>query len=297
MVTMIVIKYIGFVLVSIIVGLLFMGIGRKYTARIQRRYGPPFWQSYLDVIKLFSKKSISHHWVMDFGIMMGLAGILATIAFLPIAGYHLFNSMNGNIIIMLYFMTIGSLGMAMGVSASGNPNASIGIARALTMMLGYEIPFVIVAISLIFVNQSSLLSVMVTNQAGGFLHWNIIRYPFGFIAAEMALQGMLGEKPFDAMIAPSEIASGPMVELSGKMMGLAFLQHAAQIFLETAIITNLFLGGASNIWSFFFKMFILYILSLTINAVSPRFKFEDAVKWFWKWPMAFSLIQLLITIL
>lgn len=294
---MIVMKYLAFALTSIIVGLLFMGIGRKYTARIHRRYGPPFWQSYLDVVKLFSKKSISHHWVMDFGVMMGLAGILATIAFLPIGPFHLLDSMNGNIIIMLYFMTIGALGMAMGVSASGNPNATIGIARALTLMLGYEIPFVIVVVSLIFVNKSSLLSVMVANQAGGFLHWNIIRYPLGFIAAEMALQGMLGEKPFDAMTAPSEIASGPMVELSGKMMGLAFLQHAAQVFLETAIITNLFLGGSSNVWIFFLKMFVLYLVSLSINAVSARFKFENAVKWFWKWPMALSLAQLLIVIL
>ena len=30
------------------VGLLFMGLGRRFTARFQRRYGPPFWQSFID---------------------------------------------------------------------------------------------------------------------------------------------------------------------------------------------------------------------------------------------------------
>ncbi len=292
-----VIKYILFVIMSIAVGLLFMGLARKFTARIHRRYGPPFWQSYIDVIKLFSKRSISHNWIMDLGIMMGLAGILATIAFVPVAQYTVVGSMKGNIIIILYLMTIGYLGMAMGVAASGNPNATIGIARALTMMLGYEIPFVLVVISLIFVNHSSLLQKIVESQSGGFLNWNIIRYPLGYIVAQISLQAMLGEKPFDAMIAPAEIASGPMVELSGKLMGIAFLQHAAQIFLETALIVDLFLGGASNIWIFFVKQFIVFAIALCFNAVFPRFRFEDVVKWFWKWPFAFAVAQLLIVIL
>jgi len=294
---MIVVKFIIFSALSVAIGLLFMGIGRKYTARIHRRYGPPFWQSYIDVIKLFSKKSISHNWVMDFGIMMGLAGILGTIAFVPIAGHTVVDSMEGNIIIILYFMTIGYLGMAMGVSASGNPNATIGIARALTMMLGYEIPFVIVVVSLIFVNKSSLLADFVASQSGGILHWNIVRYPLAYIVGQISLQAMLGEKPFDAMVAPSEIASGPMVELSGKMMGLGFVQHAAQIFLETALIVDLFLGGASTIWVFVLKQFVVFLIALSFNAVFPRFRFEDVVKWFWRWPLAISIIQLLLVIL
>ena len=294
---MIVLRFIGYSLTAIIIGLLFMGIGRKYTARIQRRYGPPFWQSFIDVTKLFSKQSLSHNWIMDFGILMGFSGIVGTVLFMPIGPWHFFGTMNGNIVVIMYFMTIGYLGMAMGVAASGNPNSTIGISRALTLMAGYEIPFVIAVIGLIFVSKSSLLGTMVGLQSGGVMNWNIVKYPFGFLAVEIALQAMLGEKPFDVMVAPSEIASGPMVELSGKMMGLAFLQHAAQIFLETGIVVNLFLGGANNIWEFFFKQFVLFILSLTVNAISPRFKFEDAVKWLWTWPTAFALIQLLIIIL
>lgn len=294
---MILLKFIGYGLTSIIIGLLFMGIGRKYTARIQRRYGPPFWQSFLDVGKLLSKKSLSHNWIMDFGVIMGFAGIVGTIMFMPIGPWHFFGAMNGNIVIIMYFMTVGYLGMAMGVSSSGNPNATIGISRALTLMVGYEIPFIIAVIGLIFVSKTALLGNMVDLQSGGILNWNLVKYPFGFLAVEMALQAMLGEKPFDVMIAPAEIASGPMVELSGKMMGLAFLQHATQIFLETGIVVNLFLGGANNIWEFFLKQFVLFILSLTVNAISPRFKFENAVKWLWIWPTGFALIQLLIIIL
>ena len=84
-------------------------------------------------------------------------------------------------------------------------------------------------------------------QQGGFYSWNVFSMPFGFVAGIVALQAMLAEKPFDTMIAPSEIASGPMVELSGKFLGLAFLQHSVAIFVETGLIVTLFLGGGSNI--------------------------------------------------
>ena len=293
----IILRFLFAALTSIIMGLLFMGIGRKFIARIRRHYAGPFYQSFIDVIKLFSKKSISHNWIMDFGVMMGFAGIIATIIFMPIGPFNVFSQMQGNIIIIIYFMTIGYLGMAMGVAASGNPNATIGIARALTLMLGYEIPFVLTVILLVFANNSSLLQVMIVNQQGGFMEWNAVRYPLAFFAALIALQGMLGEQPFDAMIAPSEIASGPMVELSGKFLGFGFLQHAAQIFLETGIIVNMFLGGSQNFFVFFAKQLLLYLLTVAVSGIFPRYRFEDAVKFFWMAPTALAVIQLIIFII
>jgi len=69
------------------VGLLFMGLGRRFTAKFQRRYGPPVWQTYLDVVKCFARKSISHHYIMDLGSVMGLAGLIAAAMFLPVGRY------------------------------------------------------------------------------------------------------------------------------------------------------------------------------------------------------------------
>ena len=65
------------------VGLFFMGVGRQISARLQRRVGPPLWQPYVDVIKCFARKSTSHHFIMDLGSMMGLAGLVAAATLLP----------------------------------------------------------------------------------------------------------------------------------------------------------------------------------------------------------------------
>lgn len=282
--------------VAMAVGLLFMGIGRKVTARLQRRYGPPFWQSYIDVIKCFSRESISHHFIMDLGSMMGLAGLVAAAMFVPIAGLLPFPS-GGPLIVILYLMPIGYLGMAMGVSASGNPLASIGIGRALTLMVGYEVPFAIIMLAMIATFNTTSLSFLHDVQQGGITSWNVVSMPIGFIASLFILQAMLAEKPFDAMIAPAEIASGPMVELGGKFLGLAFLQHAVAIFIETGLIVNLFLGGGVTVWDFFLKQLILYTLSISINGIYARYRIEQATRFLWISAGTLAVIQLIINML
>lgn len=283
-----------YAIASMLIGLIFMGIGRKIAARVHLRYGPPFYQCIIDVVKLFSRKSFTHNFVMDLGMVMSLAGLIGTMLYIPIAGHTAFPS-STNMIVIMYLMAIGYLGMAMAVAASGNPNATIGVSRALTMMLGYEVPFFTVVLSMIITNNSSSVGVIAASQAG-ILGWNLWKMPLGYIAAEIALQAMMGEKPFDAMIAPAEIASGPMVELSGKYLGLAFLTHAVSIFVETGLIVNLFFGGGSNIFDFLFKQLAVYLTAVIFDNLFPRYKIEQAVKFLWIIPMGLAVIQLLISI-
>lgn len=290
---MVILKSLLLGFTAIVVGLLFMGLGRKLTARLQRRYGPPVYQCYIDVIKCFSRKSISHHYIMDLGSLMGLGGLLAAALFVPIAGWLPFES-NGPLIVVLYLMPIGYLGWAIGVSASGNPLAAIGIGRALTLMVGYEVPFAVIMLGMIATYDTTSLLFLHTVQQGSFLTWNVVSMPIGFIAGLIALQAMLAEKPFDAMIAPAEIASGPMVELGGKFLGLAFLQHAVAIFIETGLIVNLFLGGGRTIWDFFLKQFLLYMLSMAVNGIWARFRIEQATRFLWVSAGGLAMVQLII---
>jgi NADH-quinone oxidoreductase subunit H len=275
------------------VGLLFMGLGRRFTAKFHRRYGPPVWQSYIDVVKCFARKSISHHFIMDLGSVMGLAGLVAAAMFLPVGRYLAVPS-TGPILVILYLMPIGYLGMAMGVSASGNPLASVGIGRALTLMLGYEVPFVIIVLGMVASYGSTSLVHIADMQGGGIAHWNLVTMPFAFVAAIVAVQAMLAEKPFDTMIAPSEVASGPMVELSGKFLGLAFLQHSVAIFVETGLVVLLFLGGGPGVLPFILKMFLVYMLSIAINALWARYRVEQATKFLWVVAGGLAFIQLVI---
>ncbi len=272
------------------------GINRKVSARLQKRRGPKWYQTFLDIFKALSKSSISHGWVYDFGVIMALGGIMATVVFIPIAGFRAFPNTD-NIFIISYVLAVGMLGMAMSASGSGNPWASIGVSRALTNMLAYEVPFMIVVMAMIYgFKTASVGEIAQIQQDIGILGWNAFRMPLGTIVALISLQGMLGKKPFDSFIAPAEIASGPMVEYGGKHLGMLFLLHDFSTFIEVSLIVNLFFGGGATFLEFGIKYFVVYTFANLISGVMPRFKIDQAVAYYYKFPLAAAFVQGFIVI-
>lgn len=267
------------------------GINRKVSARLQKRRGPKWYQQFLDIFKALSKSSISHGWVYDFGVVMALGGIMATVMFIPIADFRAFPNTD-NVFIISYVLAVGMLGMAMSASGSGNPWASIGVGRALTNMLAYEVPFMIVVLAMIFGFQTASIGELAEIQREiGILGWNLFRMPLGAIVSFIALQGMLGKKPFDSFIAPAEIASGPMVEYGGKHLGMLFILHDLSTFIEVSLIVNLFLGGGATFLEFGIKYFVVYTLANLVSGISPRYKIDQAVVFFYKFPLLAAVVQ------
>ena len=275
------------IVIAFFFGLTLEGIGRKITARIQRRYGPPWYQNFIDVFKALSKSSYTHGWIFDLGVVMALGGVMATVSFVPLGGDLVAFPGMDNLFIIFYLFAVGALGMAMGMVGSGNPNASIGVSRALTQMFGYELPYLIAVSSIMFYYKTSSVSSLIMSQSDG---WNLIKMPIGGIVAFISLMGMLGKKPFDTPIAPAEIASGPMVELSGKYMGLLMLMHTFSIFVEISLFVDLFLGGGS-ILIFLLKFTVVWIIAVMISAVLPRFRIEQVVKFYWRVPLGLAFLQ------
>ncbi len=281
-------------LLAFVVGIFLAGYGRKFNARVQRRIGPSWIQPFFDIIKLMRKKTnISHGWMHDFSVIMLLGGTLLTMYFIPIPGFHYFSQF-GDTLVIMYVLLIPSLGMALGVGETANPNASIGISRALMLMAGYEVAFSMSFIGMgMEFHTTSMLQLIQIQQSGGIATWGLIHNPFLGLAALIALQGMMGEKPFETFIAASEIASGPMVEMGGKYLGMMMIQHVFAIFVELMIYINLFLGGAQNWIELLVKLFALFTVVLSVNIVFGRFKTDDAVKFMWKYPVGLAVIGLL----
>jgi len=281
-----------------VIGLLYMGIDRKITARVQNRYGPPVYQQFIDVIKLFKKKSaISHGTMFHLGPAFAVTGSVSTLLFIPIiAGSTIFSglSFQGDLILIIYLMVFGSLGMALAVGEGANPNGIIGVSRGLTQMLGFELPFLVAIITLMMKYHTTSLVELVNAQAGG--HWNLIHSPLASIAAFVALLGMMGHQPFDVPIAPQEIASGPMSEFGGKYLGTMMSSHAIFVFAKLTLFTDLFLGGAGNLVSLLAKTFAIFLWPVFVGLVYPRFRTEQTIGFFWTWPTAVGLLGLILLI-
>jgi len=291
-----------YTIIAMMIGILFMGIGRKIVARVHNRVGPPVYQSFLDIAKLITKKTnISHGWIYDLALLFSMTGIILTILFLPIGGVKLLST-EGDAFLVLYLLAIPALGFALGAGGSGNPNAAIGVMRALVMMLSYELPFVITLVALMIYYDTTSIAEIVAGQYG---RWAILIPPFAIAAAvaDMALQGMLMEAPFDIPIAPHEIASGPMAEFGGKHLGALMIYKAGTIVAYTTLFVDLFLGGGVvmkggvmadvvNFIVWLLLIFIVFTLSLLINTSFPRFRIEQAFRFYWKYEAVLAIIAL-----
>ncbi|MBN2300319.1 MAG: NADH-quinone oxidoreductase subunit H [Acholeplasmataceae bacterium] len=285
------VAFFGFVLQTSVAG-----VNRKIVGRLQKRYGPRWYQEFLDIFKLLSKRSISHGWIFDFGVIMALGGIIATAMFMPLTNSIVAFAGYDNFFIFVYLLAVGMLGMAMSASGSGNPLASIGVMRALTTMLAYEVPFMILILTVIKLSgTSSIVGIGEWQQAIG-NNWFMIALPIGGIVALICLMGMLGKKPFETYIAPAEIASGPMVEYGGKQLGMLFIMHEITVFIEVSLFVHIFLGGATNIFIFLIKYFVVYTVVNLISNVNGRLKIDQVVKFYYKWPLILAATQAIIAI-
>ena len=294
---------IGGALISLIlafvVGMTYLGLSRKITARIQNRFGPPFYQNFIDAVKLLSKSTAIQHGILHH---MGPAFIMVTsvlsLMIIPILnGNAFFTNMNfhGDLIFLLYIMTFGPLGMALGAGQTGNPNSAIGVTRGLSQMVGFEIPWVMAIIALMIqFDTSSIVDIMDIQVASG--KWIMFTSPFAFIAALLAMFGMFRYSPFDIVGAPQELASGPVSENGGKYLFTLMSANSIFAFAKLTLYVNLFMGGADNLIILVIKTFALYLIPMLYGTVSPRYRTEQAVRYFWGWPSFFGLLAILYAV-
>ncbi|MCF7741364.1 MAG: NADH-quinone oxidoreductase subunit H [Candidatus Marinimicrobia bacterium] len=283
-------------LLALIVGVFFLGLSRKIMARIHWRYGPPITQPVIDIIRMFSQKSVSHGNLFNFGIIFSIAGSIAVVLFIPFGRIHPLSN-SGGLLVILYIMLLAPLGIALSSGEAANPNSSIGISRKLLLTLGYEFSLLLILLALMTHYRTISITEIVALQQKG--SWSLFRLPLVLpgIAYILILPAILGVRPFEISKAPQEISSGPMVEYGGTYLALAKIEHAFAIVIGISLFVNLFLGGANNLAFFFLKVLLVFILGIFINAVFPRLRTEQAIKYLFGIPAFLAFLGLVITVL
>ena len=285
------------VLVATIYGLTLAGIVRKIYARVHGRYGPPVWQPFLDIIKNHGKRvSISHGIMYFLGPVFRLAGGLGTYLFIPVIfGSVVFSnfSVAGDLLLVMYFIFFGQLGMALGAGEGGHPYSPIGIARGLSQMTTFEVPFSLAVIAIAIQYQTLNITTIVAAQQGSILNWTLFTNPLAVIAAMISLLGMNMHSPFSIVLAPQEIPIGPPIEMNWSL--LATLQTNRGLFTAAKLVLfmNLFFGGATNLPIMIVKTFLIYMFSVFVGASFPRFRPEQSMRFFLKWPTLIGIISII----
>ncbi len=298
---------------------------RKVLGHIQVRYGPnrvgPFGllQPIADGIKAFFKEDLVPARA-DRGVFM-LAPAISVISVLCLAAVIPFSNdvvlKSGRVIKMvvadidmglLYLFavsSVGEFGVVLGGWSSGNKYGVTGSLRAAAQMISYEVFIGVAVIGVLMISQTLNLREIVLAQAGGFWRWNVFLQPLAFLLYFVGGLAELSRVPFDMPEAESELACGFNIEFSSMKFALYFISEYAHMIIMPAIAVTLFLGGWQPIlpalsfipgWIWFLaKVSVLVFVCIWIRATYPRLRYDQIMKFGWKFMLPLALANVLVT--
>ncbi len=310
-------------------GLLLMGIDRICAARMQMRQGPPLLQPFIDIRKLLSKQSVipanAVPFIFNAAPIVAFASAVMVLLYIPIGSINPAGALVpvvsewGDLILIMYLLTIPALAMVVGGFASGSPYASVGAQREMVTMIAYEFPLAIAIVAVAwrlavagFADPFSVLTIASTPI------WSVVG-PVGIIGCIILLLVLawvtpaeLSRVPCDTPEAETELCGGLLVEYSGRNLALFTLSMAVKLVAMTGLTVLLFIpwnlspvlsltgpvAMGADLLFFLIKVILVTFVSVSLIRVSmARFRINTIVTLYWGWLTAAGLIGMGLIIL
>ena len=273
---------------------------RKLYARFQNRVGPPWFQPFADFVKLAAKEDIipeeADPTLFKIMPLLALASVVTTVLYIPLWSTKALFSFNGDIIVVLYLLTIPTLTLFLGGWYSRSVYSTLGAMRSLTQLFSYEIPLLAsVLASALLANTWSLseIAAFYTRHPG---LW-ACNLP-GFAIAVITLMGKLEKGPFDIPEAETEIVAGTLTEYCGRLLGFFRMAINTELVVGASLLAAVFLPFGLGLHPVFgFIVYILKVLLITsiislFRTVLARLRIDQMIDFCWKVmaPVAFAQI-------
>ncbi|NYT05455.1 MAG: NADH-quinone oxidoreductase subunit H [Methanomicrobiales archaeon] len=314
---------IAVAVLGVLAGLVFLGIDRKVTAHMQARIGPPIRQPFRDVRKLLCKDSIVPEnaipWLFNAAPIVALASAIVILLYLPAGSIAPVFGGYGDIILVMYLLTVPALAMVAGGFASGSPYATVGSQREMVTMISYEFPLAIAIIAVAWrlaaagIADPFSIATIAANPV-----WSVVG-PLGFAGCLILLVVLawvtpaeLSRIPCDTPEAETELAGGLLVEYSGRNLALFYLASGVKTVAMASLAVALFLpwnisgylalppaaGYAADIAFFLLKMLVVVFFSVSVIRVGmARFRITHVVSVYWGYLAGLGLLGLLLVVL
>ena len=284
------------------------GMDRVLVARMQRRVGPPLLQPVWDVLKCLGKETLiprkANKTIYIAAPLIGLASVFVTAVFLPAAGMKAFD-FNGDVIVVLYLLTLASVMLIVGSAASGSPFAGVGLSREMVAMISYELPFVLV---LLAVGRCAAGDETVTFSLSRIADWQrsfgpLILKPTLLPAAAAMLFVIpceAGQQPLDIDEAETEICEGVLAEYSGKPLAMFKMMHNVKMYIMSGLFCVLFLNFQTGILPL---DIVLYAISCSLvafvsmsvpHAIMARLRVEQVFRFYWTGVTCLAALSLVL---
>jgi formate hydrogenlyase subunit 4 len=258
---------VAFILLAPVVGGLIAGIDRKISAHMQGRVGPPLFQPFYDVGKLFEKEKTVANDTQRFYVISYFVFIIFTGA-LFFAG--------GDILLVIFALTLAQIFLVLGAYSANSPYSHIGAERELIQIMAYEPMVIIAAVGMYVVTKSFNVGTIAS-----FPQPLVLFLPAIFVGFIYILTIKLRKSPFDISTshhAHQEIVKGVTTEFSGPTLGLIEVTH----WYETVFLLGfVYLFFAFSPLIGIIAVVLVYLLELLIDNASARVKWQLVMKSSW----------------
>jgi len=309
---------VGMVLFVALNAMYLVWVERKGAGRFQRRPGPTevgpagLLQPVADGIKLMSKQLIVPAGVdstlFRIAPLLVMAPVLMSLAVIPFGQDLAARNINAGLLMIFALGSINVMALMLGGWSSRNKYAIISAARVVSQNVAYEIPMLLVVITMAMVTGTLNLNEIVRQQSGPFWHWNLFRLglnplmPVTFLIFYICMLAETNRAPFDMAEAESELVAGAYTEYAGMGFGVFFMAEYANIVLGCSLATVLFLGGWHSpigrlpglVW-FLLKMYFLVFSVVWVRWTFPRTQFYGLLNLSWKLLIPLSLFTLILS--
>ena len=293
---------------------------RKFLGRLQRRLGPTrtgpmgLLQPVADALKLVLKEDIipswadkAVFWVAPLVVLVPSFMIWVTI---PAAENLVMRNLDLGLFYIVAFSVVTILGLVLAGWGSANKFGTLGGLRAAAQLISYEIPVIMVVVSVAMLAGSLDLNVITMSQVPA-VHDKVVEVnsvdipfavlqPLGLVLFLIAGLAEVGRTPFDIYFAESEIVGGPFIEYSGAHWSVFFLAEYMNTFAIAALTALLFLGGWYGPWLpawlwFLMKCYFVILIIFWIRGTFPRLRIDQLMAFAWQVVVPLSFLNIVIT--
>lgn len=293
----------GFLFVSL-AGLCCEYIDRKLYARLQNRAGPPWFQPLADFIKLLAKEHVipcqANAFLFQLAPIFALTAVVCSIFYIPLWNAHALMSFQGDLIVVLYLLTLPTLSFFIGGWYSTSLFARLGTVRSLTQLFSYEVPLFMGLLAPAILADTWSIAGMINfyTQHPWYCLLNII----GFVVAIISLVGKLEKTPFDIPEAETEIVAGVFTEYSGRLLAFFRLTLDIEEVVGISLLAAVFLPfGLGLPWYWAFVVYLIKLVGIVallalFRTVFARLRMDQMVRFCWKYLAPLAMIQIVVSL-
>lgn len=277
---------------------------RKIYARMQNRMGPPWFQPLADIIKLVAKEDLvpteANELFFRGAPLFALTAVITAFFYIPLWGKSALFSFNGDIVVVLYLLTIPSMALFIGGWYSTSLFARIGSIRTVTQLFAYEVPLLMGMLApALLANTWSISGI----TAFYTLHplYSVLNV-IGLVVSLVAVQGKLEKAPFDIPEAETEIVAGGFTEYSGRLFAMLRLALDIELIVCSSLIAAIFIpftfdGVVVGFVIYMVKVIFIVFLFTLARTVFARLRLDQMIQFCWQYLVPLAIVQIVINIL